>query len=176
MSISWKNQPRKIFETVTDQEVQVLKLHYDNDGNTILSWDKIGQAMGISPADVTLLELSGRRKIMNARYRRLTDDEKLAVKRLERQSSSQPMAITYDAITKDPLDPTEAAKMGGIPEGFSTTPPGDLAYPAVPPKEGMMFVYGPDGERREVPAGSTRDVKTAQAEGPSLTERAEAAE
>lgn len=100
MSISWKNQPRKIFETVTDQEVQVLKLHYDNDGNTILSWDKIGQAMGISPADVTLLELSGRRKIMNARYRRLTDDEKLAVKRLERQSSSQPMAITYDAITK----------------------------------------------------------------------------
>jgi len=87
-------------------------------------------------------------------------------------------ASTYDAVTKDPstLDATEAAKMGGIPEGFSTTPPAGMSYTAIPPKEGMMFVYGPGGERKEVPVGSTRDVKMAQAEGPTLTKEATAAE
>jgi len=72
----------------------------------------------------------------------------------------------------------EAAKAGKIPtvipEGFSTTPPGgDGVYTAVPPKEGMIYVYGPNGERIEIPEGGGDDPSFQTQEKGELGKRIE---
>lgn len=51
---------------------------------------------------------------------------------------------------------------GGLPEGYSLTPPSPVGgglgpiYAAVQPKEGFQYAYGPNGERIEVPISASQ--------------------